>query len=172
LPEQRLTGPLSIGYSSEFDSAIGQSHDVSMNSQPPPSLNDRNRTIIEEFRGNQGKVTGRHATNTLLLLTTEGAKSGKTHTTPVGYLADGDRFVVFATKAGAPTNPDWYHNLVAHPVVTVEVGDEKFKARATPLKGEERDRLYARQVERAPSFAEYEQRTSRRIPVVALDRID
>jgi deazaflavin-dependent oxidoreductase (nitroreductase family) len=117
-------------------------------------------------------VTGRHATSTLLLLTTEGAKSGRTHTTPVVYLADGERLVVFATKGGAPTNPDWYRNLVAHPVVTVEVGDMRFKARATPVKGEERDRLYARQVERAPSFAEYEQRTTRKIPVVALQRLD
>jgi deazaflavin-dependent oxidoreductase (nitroreductase family) len=143
-----------------------------VNSQPSPGPNERNKAIIEEFRANHGKVTGRHATSTLLLLTTEGAKSGKTHTTPVVYLADGERLVVFATRGGAPANPDWYRNLVAHPVVTVEVGDMRFKARATPVKGEERDRLYARQVERAPSFAEYEQRTTRKIPVVALQRVD
>jgi deazaflavin-dependent oxidoreductase (nitroreductase family) len=133
--------------------------------------NSRNVGVIDEFRANHGKVTGRHERSTLLLLTTVGARTGRQHTTPVGYMPDGERLLVFASKGGAPENPDWYHNLVAHPVVTVEVGDDKYEARATVLRGAERDRLYAKQVERSPAFGEYEQRTKRKIPVVALSRI-
>ena len=132
--------------------------------------NDRNRAVIEEFRANHGEISGRRAGSTLLLTTT-GKKTGRQHTTPVGYMADGDRLLVFASKGGAPESPDWYHNLVANPVVRVEVGDDAYESRATVVKGEERDRLYARQVERSPVFGEYEQKTSRKIPVVALERI-
>jgi deazaflavin-dependent oxidoreductase (nitroreductase family) len=105
----------------------------------------------------------------LLLLTTTGAKSGQKRTTPTMYLRDGGRLLIFASKSGAPTNPAWYHNLLAHPEVTVEVSDEKYEARATVLKGEERDRFYARQVELYPQFGEYEKKTTRKIPVVALE---
>ena len=85
--------------------------------------------------------------------------------------ADGDRLLVFASKAGAPTNPDWYHNLVANPTATVDVGDESFTVKATVLTGAERDRLYAKQAELYPGFAEYQEKTTRTIPVVALERI-
>lgn len=132
--------------------------------------NDFNQSIIEEFRANGGKVGGPFAGAPMLLLTTTGAKSGQPRTTPVVYLPDGDRQVVFASKAGAPTNPDWYHNLVAHPHVSVEVGSERFDADATVLTGEERDRLFAQQAERMPGFREYQDKTSRVIPVVALER--
>jgi len=132
--------------------------------------NDWNRQIIEEFHANGGKVGGPFEGATLLLLTTTGAKSGLSRTTPLVYLPDGERLVIFASKAGAPTSPDWYYNLVAHPTVTVEVGTEKFNATATVVSGEERDRLYAQQAAKAPGFAEYQQKTTRVIPVVVLER--
>ena len=132
------------------------------------TINDRNRWVIEEFRSNQGKVGGGFAQASLLLLSTLGARTGQRRTNPLMYLPDGDRLVVFATKGGAPKNPDWYHNLVANPGVTVEVGSETFEAEAVVVTGEERDRLYSRQTELFPQFGEYAQRTNRRIPVVAL----
>jgi len=129
-----------------------------------------NRTLIEEYRANGGKVSGQFAGAPLLLLTTTGAKSGKPFTTPMMYLADGDRLLVFASKGGAPSHPDWYHNLVAHPRVTLEIGTDKYEADAEVLQGEERARLYARQAELYPNFGEYQTKTSRVIPVVALRR--
>ena len=134
-------------------------------------MSDYNRRIIEEFRANGGTVTSHPAHDQLLLLTTTGAKSGRLHTAPVMFTDEGDRLLVYASKAGAPTNPAWYHNLVANPRVTVEVGAEKFEAQATVLTGEERDRLYKEQGERVPGFAEYQTKTSRVIPVVALKRV-
>jgi deazaflavin-dependent oxidoreductase (nitroreductase family) len=131
---------------------------------------DWNRHTIEEFRANWGKVGGIWEGRPLLLLTTTGAKSGRRHTTPTMYLRDGDRLLIFATKAGAPTNPHWYHNLLAHPEVTIEVGPETYQAIATQVTGEERDRLYAKQAELYPQFADYEKRTTRKIPVIALER--
>ena len=133
--------------------------------------NDWNRTTIEEFRANGGKVGGIWEGRPLLLLTTLGARSGQPHTIPTMYLRDGDRLLVFASKAGAPTHPDWYYNLLAHPEVTVEVGMETYQATATPLSGEERDRFYAKQAHLYPRFAEYQSKTSRKIPVVALERL-
>ena len=133
-------------------------------------MKDWNRQLMEEFRANGGKVGGMWEGRPLLLLTTTGAKSGRRYTTPTMYLPDGDRLLVFASKGGTPTNPDWYHNLVAHPEVTVEVGGETFDADATVLTGEERDRLYAKQAELFPQFGEYQTKTSRKIPVVALER--
>ena len=132
--------------------------------------NDWNSKIIEEFHANGGKVGGPFEGAPLLLLTTTGAKSGQRRTTPLVYMPDGDRMIIFASKAGAPTNPDWYHNLVAHPQVTVEVGTETFEAQAIVITGEERDRLYAQQAARNPGFAEYETKTTRLIPVIALER--
>jgi len=132
--------------------------------------NDWNRQTIEAFRANGGKVGGMWEGRPLLLLTTTGAKSGRRHTTPTMYLRDGDRLLVFASKGGAPTHPDWYHNLVAHPQVTVEVGTETYDATATVLTGEERDRLYARQAELYPQFGDYQRKTTRKIPVIALER--
>jgi len=133
-------------------------------------LNDWNRRIIEEFRANGGKVGGPFEGAPLLLLTTTGAKSGKRRTIPLVCLPDGDRLVIFASKGGAPTNPDWYHNLVAHPEVTIEVGTETFEATAVVISGEERDQLYAKQAKLFPGFAEYQAKTERRIPVIALLR--
>src|SRR5213082_1994545 len=135
-----------------------------------PDMNDWNRQLIEEFRANGGKVGGMWEGRPLLLLTTTGAKSGQRRTNPVMYMGDGDRLLVFASKGGAPTNPDWYHNLLAHPEVTVEVGDETNDAIATPLTGEERDQLYAQWAELYPQFGEYQRNTTRKIPVIALQR--
>ena len=131
---------------------------------------DWNRQTIEAYRANGGKVGGFWEGRPLLLLTTTGAKSGQRRTTPTMYLRDGDRLLIFASKGGAPTHPAWYHNLVAHPQVTVEVGGETYEATATILTGEERDRLYARQAELYPQFGEYQANTTRKIPVIALER--
>lgn len=133
-------------------------------------MSDYNTQIIEEFRANAGKVGGSWEGRDLLLLTTTGRKSGRKHTTPMVYSRDGDRLLVYASKAGAPTHPDWYVNLVADPNVTVEVGADRYDAVATPLTGDERDRAFAEQAARAPTFAEYAAKTDRVIPVVALTR--
>lgn len=133
--------------------------------------NGWNQKIIDEFRSAGGKVGGPFEGAPVLLLHSTGARTGKEHTTPMMYLADGDRLVVFASKAGAPTNPDWYHNLVAHPRARVEVGTETFDVEAEVTDREERDRLYAIQAERYPGFAEYEAKTTRVIPVVSLRRV-
>jgi deazaflavin-dependent oxidoreductase (nitroreductase family) len=129
---------------------------------------DWNTKVIQEFRTNGGKVGGQFEGAPMVLLTTTGAKSGKPFTTPVMYLPDGDRVIVFASKGGHPTNPDWYHNLVAHPRVTVEIGTEKYEATAEVVTGAERDELYARQAQLYPGFAEYQAKTTRTIPVIAL----
>lgn len=133
---------------------------------------DWNDQIIAEFRANAGKVGGAFEGAALLLLTTTGAKSGRAHTNPVMYLADGDRMLIFASNAGGPTHPAWYHNLIAHPRVTVEIGTgddiETYDAVAEAVNGDERDRLYAKQAERTPQFADYQANTTRTIPVVAL----
>jgi deazaflavin-dependent oxidoreductase (nitroreductase family) len=133
--------------------------------------NDYHRRIIEEFRANGGRVTSHPARDRLLLLTTAGAKTGRRLTTPVMYTDDGDRLLVYASKSGAPTNPAWYHNLVANPRTTVEVGTERFEADATVITGEERDRLFSQHAAKYPTFAEYQTKTSRTIPVVALRRV-
>jgi deazaflavin-dependent oxidoreductase (nitroreductase family) len=129
---------------------------------------DWNKHIIEEFRTNGGKVGGNFAGRPLLLLHTTGAKSGQPHVNPVAYVKDGDRLVVIASKGGAPTNPDWYYNLVANPLVTVEVGTEKFQVQATVAAEPERTRLYQKMVSVMPGFAEYERKTKRVIPVIVL----
>lgn len=127
-----------------------------------------NQSIVEQYRANSGKVNHPYP---LLLLTTTGAKSGQERTTPVAYSRDGDRIVIIASKGGAPTNPDWYANLLANPVVTVELNDERFQARVTVVAGEERDRLYAQHAAEMPGFAEYPKKTTRQIPVIILERI-
>lgn len=132
--------------------------------------NDFNQGIIEEFRANGGVVGGPFAGAPMILLATTGAKSGHRRINPLVYLPDGDRFIIIASKGGAPTHPDWYHNLVAHPDTTVEVGTETIPVTAEVLAGEERDRLYAKQAALRPAFAEYETKTARKIPVVALHR--
>ena len=132
--------------------------------------NDFNQNLIAEYRANGGQVTGQFAGAPLLLLTTTGAKSGQPRTTPLAYTADGDRLLVIASKGGAPTHPDWYHNLVANTDVTVEVGTETFPARATVPDGEERDRLFNQMAAQMAGFADYQRNTTRRIPVVVLER--
>jgi len=136
-----------------------------------PDMNDFNQNVINQFRANGGKVGPPFEGAPMMLLTTTGAKSGQQRTTPLVHTKDGDDIVIIASKAGAPTNPAWYHNLVANPEVTVEVGTEKFQARARVATGEERDRLYAAQAKLMPNFAEYQQKTTRQIPVVVLKRI-
>jgi deazaflavin-dependent oxidoreductase (nitroreductase family) len=138
----------------------------------PGPVRGFNQSLIEDFRANQGQITqGLFTGRSLLLLTTKGRKTGAEHTNPVAYTRDRDRYVVVASKGGAPTNPDWYGNLRAHPRVTVEVGPERFDARATVTKGAERRRLYDAHAARMPAFKEYEQKTSREIPVVVLERV-
>ena len=133
-------------------------------------MDDFNSAIIEEFRANDGKVGGPFEGTPVLLLTATGAKSGERRTNPVVYLQDDDRMVIFASKGGAPNNPGWYHNLRANPSATVEVGTEKVDVDAVVTEGEERERLFRRQAEIFPQFADYEQKTARQIPVVALKR--
>ena len=133
-------------------------------------MDDFNRKVIEEFRANEGRVGGPFEGAPVLLLTSTGARSGEQRTTPVMYLPDGDRYVIFASKAGAPTNPAWFHNLVANPSATIEVGPETVEVRAVVTEGEERARLYDTQAALAPQFAEYQAKTTREIPVVALER--
>lgn len=138
--------------------------------------NNPNQDVIDEFRTNGGKVSralgGFLANTTVLLLTSIGAKSGQRRTTPLMYVPDGKRLVIVASKAGAPTNPDWYHNLLANPVATVEVGTERFQVRASVTDEPERSRLFAKMVEMMPGFTEYERATTRKIPVFALERTD
>jgi deazaflavin-dependent oxidoreductase (nitroreductase family) len=130
-----------------------------------------NRDLIKEYRANGGTVTGPFAGRPLLLLTTTGARSGRPQTTPLVYTTDGDRMVVIASKGGAPSNPAWYHNLTANPDATVELGTDRFQVRAEVAQGEERDRLFQNQAEQMPNFAEYQAKTSRRIPVFTLQRL-
>jgi deazaflavin-dependent oxidoreductase (nitroreductase family) len=134
------------------------------------ATSDLNRQVIEEFRANAGKVGGNYQGRPLLLLTTTGRKTGRMHTTPVMYLADGKGYCVFASKGGAPEHPAWYLNLVANPRVTVEVGTERFQAQATVVGPDERDALYRKQASLYGQFADYERKTTRKIPVVRLTR--
>ena len=129
-----------------------------------------NENLIAEFRANGGKVSGMFAGAPLLLLTTTGAKSGQLRVAPLAYTRDNGRLVVIASKGGAPTNPDWYHNLRANPDVTVEIGGETFPARASVPEGTERDRLFDQMAAKMPNFAEYQRHTTRRIPVIVLER--
>ena len=127
---------------------------------------ERNIKVIEEFR----RTEGRSGAGRTLLLTTTGAKSRKERTVPVAFLSEGNRLLIFGSRAGSDKHPDWYWNLRKNPIVTVEVGAEKYQAKATPLEGEGRDRLFAKQKEVMPVFADYESRTQRVIPVIALER--
>lgn len=133
-------------------------------------MSDWNTKIIEEFRATGGKVGGQFDGAPLILLHSTGAKSGQDRVAPVMYLADGDDLVVFASKAGADTNPDWFHNLKANPDTRVEIGPDTVAVRARVAEGEERDRLFDRQKAAYPGFADYEAGTDRVIPVVVLER--
>ena len=135
----------------------------------PKSFNER---VIDDFRAHKGQITsGPFTGRSLLLLTTKGAKSRNERTSPLAYSRDGDRLVVIASKGGAPTSPAWYHNLRTHSDVTVEVGPEKFSARAQVAGEPERRRLYDQHAAKMPAFAAYEKKTTRKIPVVVLRRI-
>ena len=131
--------------------------------------NDWNAKIIEEFRANAGKVGGPFEGATLLLLHTSGAKSGKERVNPMMYRRVGDNYVVFASKAGAPTNPDWYHNLVANPAVRAEIGTQTLDLTARVAESAERERIWTAQKADYPGFADYEAKTTRQIPVVILE---
>jgi deazaflavin-dependent oxidoreductase (nitroreductase family) len=136
-----------------------------------PALNDFNEKIIDEFRANGGKVGGAFEGSPLLLLQTTGAKTGRTRVKPLVYRRDGDRLVVFGTKGGSPTHPEWYYNVRANPRVTVEVGSDQFEADARVAPPDERDRLWRLQTQDVPVFADYQKRTDRTIPVVILERV-
>jgi deazaflavin-dependent oxidoreductase (nitroreductase family) len=134
--------------------------------QIPTDIKAFNRKVIEEFRANRGQLSGPMAGRTLMLLTTTGAKSGKERTAVLGFGKDGDRYVVIASGNGAPSHPGWYQNLLARPIATVEVGPEKFKARARTARPEEREQL-----KRFVPYIEQQQTlTKREIPIVVLER--
>lgn len=136
-------------------------------------MSDFNQAVIEEFRANQGKVGGYFAGANMLLLHSVGAKSGQHRISPLVYTTDAGLLVVIASKGGADSHPDWYYNLLANPLASVELGTEQFQVRATAVTEEpERSRLYAKMVEHRPGFAEYEKKTSRTIPAVLLERVE
>jgi deazaflavin-dependent oxidoreductase (nitroreductase family) len=135
------------------------------------SYDDFNRNLIEEFRANEGKVGGMFEHTPLLILTTKGAKTGLLREHLLAYSRDGNRYVVIASKGGAPTNPHWYHNLKSNPNVKVEVDKESFEAKAVVTEGEERQRLFDNQAAQMPGFAEYQRKTTRILPVIALERV-
>ncbi|MGW6057726.1 nitroreductase/quinone reductase family protein [Streptomyces sp. NPDC055189] len=144
--------------------------------QQPLSPAEFNQRLMADFRANGGQVGGMFAGAPLVLLTTTGARSGRPRSNPAVYARDGDRLLVFASNGGGDKNPDWYHNLLADPRLTVEIADgaggvDRFPATAEPLRGEERDRQYAAQCERDPAFTAYRQGTNRTIPVIALHRL-
>ena len=133
---------------------------------------DFNGKIIAEFRANDGKVGGPFAGSDILLLHHTGARTGAQRVNPLAFLRVGESFAVFASKAGAPTNPAWYHNLLAHPRATVEVGGQTIAVAARVAEPTERDTIYDRQKQRNPAFAQYEERAApRKIPVVMLDPV-
>ena len=141
------------------------------NSYSPAALHAFNERLIEEFRTNGGTVSGMFSGVPLLLLSTTGAKTGLTRTTPVTYSRDFARLVIIAAKQGSPTHPDWYHNIVANPKVTIEVGGERFPAVARVAAGEERQRLFDQMTSERPNFVDYQSRTSRQLPVIVLERV-
>jgi deazaflavin-dependent oxidoreductase (nitroreductase family) len=135
------------------------------------AMDEFNEGVIKEFRANQGVVGGPMKGMPVLLVTMTGAKTGRTITKPLVYSRDGDHIVIIASYAGAPHNPPWYHNLVANPVVTVELGAETFKAKAAVAPANERQRLYDQQAKQMPIFTDYQKKTTRQIPVLLLTRI-
>jgi len=134
-------------------------------------MSDYNQQIIAEFRANAGKVGGRFEGRTLLLLHTIGAKSGLERINPLATIQDGERYIIIASKGGAPTNPDWYYNVAANPEVVVEIGTEQFQARAIIAEEPERTELFDKMATVNPGFADYKTKTTRAIPVVTLTRI-
>jgi len=135
-------------------------------------MSEWNKKIVEEFRANEGKVSGPFADNTLLLLHTTGAKSGQERINPLVTFEDSERLIIIASKGGAPTNPDWYYNVVANPVVEVEYGTDKFQAQATVTSEPERTELYERMESTFHTFSEYKKKAGRVIPVITLTRLN
>lgn len=134
-------------------------------------MQDFNQQVIKEFRENAGKVGGQFEGAPMVLLTTTGAKSGQERTIPLVYFPLDGKVIIVASKGGAPTHPDWYHNLVANPTATVEIGTEKYQATAVALEGVDRDETFAKIVAVMPGFGEYQANTERTIPVIELQRI-
>lgn len=154
------------------DVMASSSYDLNNRDMFKKQMDGLNPPIIEEFRSNSGKLGGPFAGHNALLLETIGAKSHQPRINPLGYMKDGDAFVIVASKGGAHTNPDWYHNILAYPEVWLEVGTERFKAHATIPEREERDRLFANFVKQEPGFGEYQKNTSRILPVIILKRVE
>jgi len=134
-------------------------------------ISEWNQAVVEEFRANGGEVGGRFTGRNLLLLHTIGRKNEDEHINPLAYVRDGDRFVIIASKGGAPMHPDWYYNLTAHPDVTIEVGMQSFQVRAAETQEPERSQLYEKMIKMMPVFAEYRQKTARIIPVFVLTKV-
>jgi deazaflavin-dependent oxidoreductase (nitroreductase family) len=149
--------------------SAGRWRGMSERQETMPEVNDWNAAIIAEFRANEGRVGGQFQGAPLLLLHTTGAKSGQERVNPMMYQQVGGSYAVFASKAGAPTNPDWYHNLLAHPSVTAEIGTQTVQLTARVAEGAEREQIWDAQKQAYPGFAEYEAKTDRQIPVVILD---
>jgi deazaflavin-dependent oxidoreductase (nitroreductase family) len=138
---------------------------------PRTAMIDYNQSLIDDFRANSGKSTiGHFVGRQLMLLTTTGAKTGKTRVSPLAYTVDGENVIIVASKGGSDTHPAWYLNIVANPIVTVEVGTQKYRARAHPAVGAERERLYAQHADLFPTFHDYVKKTDRVIPVIVLER--
>lgn len=135
---------------------------------PNPAIEDFNKRIMDEFHANGGKVGGPFQGADILILTSTGARTGQTRWNPLAYTRDGDRFVIVASKGGAPNSPDWYHNLVAHPSAVIEVGTDVISVEASIATGAERDGLYAAHAAKMPQFNDYAKKTERKIPVVVL----
>jgi deazaflavin-dependent oxidoreductase (nitroreductase family) len=133
-------------------------------------MNEQNKGVIKEFRENAGNVGGFFEGANMILVHTTGAKSGKERINPLMYFADGARYAIFASKGGAPTNPDWYYNIVANPEIRVEVGSETFEVTATVAEEPERTEIYGKMAAMHSNFADYEKGTTRVIPVVILTR--
>jgi deazaflavin-dependent oxidoreductase (nitroreductase family) len=136
------------------------------------SYQDFNRALIKHLRENGGVAPpGPFHGRDLVILTTKGAKTGAVHESPIVFSRDGDRYVVIASKGGAPTNPNWYHNLKAHPEITIEIGGEKFNARAREAGDDDYERLYQNHAAKMPAFNDYRKKTTRHIPVMILERV-
>jgi deazaflavin-dependent oxidoreductase (nitroreductase family) len=138
----------------------------------PPAQQRYNELLIEQFRTNAGTLTGQFAELPVLLLKTIGAKTGAPRTTPLVYFQDGDRYLIVASKAGAHSNPAWYHNLRATPTASVELPTESFDVQVRITQGAERDRLFEKVAEHFPIYGDYQHKTGRRIPVIVLERVD
>jgi deazaflavin-dependent oxidoreductase (nitroreductase family) len=134
------------------------------------AMDDFNQLLVGQFRASGGKLNGQFTGAPMLLLNTIGARTGAPRTTPLGYVRDGEAYVIMASKSGAPRNPAWYHNLLAQPTASIEVGDECFEVEHRVVEGDERDRLWERLVAQWPMAADYARATARQIPVIVLER--